>query len=56
MSTIITGMKMPKCCVGCPIFDGEYGECKLIPSDAWDFDADPFEERHKDCPLKESKE
>lgn len=25
---IVTGMKMPKCCSGCPILDSEYGECQ----------------------------
>lgn len=56
MSIIVTGMKMPKFCVECPMYNGEFVECNLIQTDAWDFGADPFEERHKDCPLREVKE
>lgn len=46
---------MPQCCIGCPIYNGEYGQCKLIPysKDTDEEPYDPFEERSKDCPLSE---
>ena len=59
MSVMIPGMNMPQCCIGCPIYDNEFGQCSIIP-DSCSYDKatgeelyDPFEERHKDCPLIE---
>lgn len=47
-------MNMPECCIICPIYNGEYGKCNLIENSySWDDNSDPFEERRKDCPLKE---
>ena len=45
----IKGMKMPKCCMYCPLFDGEYGTCNIIGETK----ADATEERAKNCPLVE---
>ncbi len=59
MSILISGMDMPKCCIDCPIYDNEFGMCNLIPDSCF-YDKgsgeptyDPFEERNKDCPLRE---
>lgn len=41
-------MTMPKHCLQCPIFDGEYGLCNIIGDEP---KADPTEERPEDCPL-----
>lgn len=55
-------MEMPSCCVLCPIYNGEYGKCNLIPDSCFynkntgEELYDPFEERLKDCPIKEIKE
>ena len=50
---------MPQCCIDCPIYDNEFGQCNLIPNSRF-YDKntgeelyDPFEERHKYCPLSE---
>ena len=48
----VKGMKMPKCCMYCPLFDGEYGTCNIIGETK----ADATEERAKDCPLVEIEE
>lgn len=57
MSVIITGMNIPQCCIDCPIYDNEFGQCNLIPNSTFYGDGielyDPLEERHKDCPLRE---
>ena len=45
----IKGKNMPKCCMYCPLFDGEYGTCNIIGETK----ADATEERAKDCPLVE---
>ena len=45
----IKEMKMPKCCMYCPLFDGEYGTCNIIGETK----ADATEERAKNCPLVE---
>ena len=58
MSVIIVGMNMPQCCMDCPIYDNEFGQCNLIPdSRSYNKDPgeelyDPFEERHEGCPLR----
>lgn len=56
-------MEMPSCCVLCPIYNGEYGKCNLLDYSFYEFfyyenvqSCDPFEERHKECPIKEIKE
>ena len=59
MSVMIPGMDMPQCCIDCPIYDNEFGQCNLIPDsryynkDTGEELYDPFEERNKDCPLRE---
>lgn len=59
MSVKISGMDTPKCCIDCPIYDHVSGQCNLIPNSCFyneDTDEelyDPFEERHKDCPLSD---
>ena len=61
MSVIVKGMKMPDCCVDCPIYNGEYGMLNLLP-DSYSYNDDgeerydPFEEREEDCPLESYKE
>ena len=60
MSVTVIGMSLPNCCMDCPIYNHEFGSCNLIPDSRYYYDGgeyyDPFEERHKDCPLKEDKE
>lgn len=60
MSVIVKGMQMPKACMLCPIYDGEYGECGVLhdrylfpflSEDTYRYDA--TKEIHKDCPLVE---
>lgn len=59
MSVMIPGMDMPQCCIDCPIYDNEFGQCNLIPDsryyskDTGEELYDPFEERNKYCPLRE---
>lgn len=57
MSVMISGLNMPQCCIDCPIYNHEFGQCNLIPNSTFYGDGhelyDPFEERHKDCPLSE---
>ena len=45
----IKGKNMPKCCMYCPLFDGEYGTCNIIGETK----AYATEERAKNCPLVE---
>lgn len=54
-------MKMPSCCVMCPLWNHEYGFCNFcgIKSRCYGEDGeiyDIFEERYKECPIKENKE
>lgn len=49
MMVAVRGMKMPKNCMECPLFDGEYGDCNIIGETK----ADATEERAKNCPLVE---
>lgn len=60
MSVIVKDMQMPKACMLCPIYDGEYGECGVLhdrylfpflSEDTYRYDA--TKEIHKDCPLVE---
>ena len=59
MGVMIPKINMPKCCIDCPIYDNEFGQCNLIldsrfyNKDTGEELYDPFEERHKDCPLIE---
>ena len=60
MSVLIRGMKMPKCCYGCP-FNCDQMMCRITGTRWWsdtivlaDFDSD--KERLYDCPLIEVKE
>ena len=46
---VIKGKNMPKCCMYCPLFDGEYGTCNIIGETK----VDAIEERAKNCPLVE---
>ena len=32
MSIVITGLDLPKCCIDCPIYDNEFGQCNCIPN------------------------
>lgn len=45
----IKDMEMPKCCIECPLLDGEYGTCNIIGETK----VDMTEERAKNCPLVE---
>lgn len=45
----LKGMEMPKCCIQCPVFGGEYGDCNIIGKTK----ADATEERAENCPLAE---
>jgi hypothetical protein len=45
----VKGMEMPKNCMDCPLFDGEYGTCNIIGKTK----ADATEERAENCPLVE---
>ena len=45
----IKGMEIPKNCMDCPLFDGEYGDCNIIGGTK----ADATEERAENCPLVE---
>ena len=45
----IRNMEMPKRCLDCPLFDGEYGDCNIIGETK----ADATEERAENCPLVE---
>ena len=60
MSVIVKDMQMPKACMLCPIYDGEYGEYgvlhdrnlfPLLSEDTYRYDT--TKEIHKDCPLVE---
>ena len=57
MSVIVEGMNLPACCIDCPIWDTEFGCCKLIPNSRYYYDGGeyyiPFEEKHEKCPLRE---
>ena len=58
MSVIIAGMDLPTCCIDCPIYNDEFGCCQLMPKSEYHNEdgeilCDPFEERLKDCPIKE---
>lgn len=57
MSVIIAGMDSPTCCIDCPIYNDEFGCCRLIPGSRYYYDGgeyyDPFEEKNDKCPLKE---
>lgn len=44
---------IPKCCMNCEIFDGEYGNCDII-GDTQDFEYQWNENRPFDCPLVEA--
>ena len=50
---------MPQCCIDCPIYNNEFGQCNLIPNscfynkDTGEELYDPFEARNKYCPLSE---
>ena len=44
---------MPKCCMNCEMFDGEYGNCDII-GDTQDFEYQWNENRPFDCPLVEA--
>ena len=45
----IKGMKMPKNCIECLLFDDEYGDCNVYGESK----ADMTEERAGNCPLVE---
>jgi len=30
MSVLIEGMALPSCCIDCPIYDNEFGQCNLF--------------------------
>ncbi len=58
MSVMITGMNMPQCCIDCPIYNDEFGQCNLIPKSRYytlngEELYNPFTEKNKDCPLSE---
>jgi hypothetical protein len=44
---------MPKCCMNCEMFDGEYGNCDIM-GDTQDFEYQWNENRPFDCPLVEA--
>ena len=45
----VTGMKMPKCCMECLLFDDEYGDCNVYGESK----ANMTEKRAENCPLVE---
>jgi hypothetical protein len=45
----VEGMGIPKNCMDCPLFDGEYGTCNIMGEPK----ADATEERAENCPLVE---
>lgn len=45
----VKGMKMPKSCIECLLFDDEYGDCNVYGESK----ADVTEKRAKNCPLVE---
>jgi hypothetical protein len=45
----VKGMKMPKSCMECLLFDDEYGDCNIMGEPK----ANMTEERAKNCPLVE---
>lgn len=45
---VIKDMQMPKCCIHCPVFDGEYGLCNMTGEQETGMAA---EERPDNCPL-----
>jgi hypothetical protein len=45
----VKGMKMPKNCMECLLFDDEYGDCNIMGEPK----ANMTEERAKNCPLVE---
>ena len=59
MSIFVSGMKMPTCCIMCPLWNHEWGYCNFCGKDSKQYDEngellyDVFEERYKDCPLQE---
>ena len=53
MTIAIKDFGMPKCCMNCEMFDGEYGNCDII-GDTQDFEYQWDENRPFDCPLVES--
>ena len=57
MSILIKGMEMPRACLFCPIFNGEYSECELNENiqmfDGGKVLYEATQTRHKDCPLVE---
>ena len=46
----VKDMQMPKCCIHCQVFDGEYGICNIIGDEP---EADLAKGRPEDCPLVE---
>lgn len=61
MSVIVVGMKMPTCCVLCPLWNHEFGFCNFCGEASRYYNEDgeiydTFEERYKDCPLREIKD
>lgn len=58
MCVVITGLDMPKCCIDCPIYNNEFGQCNCIPNSRFYSDDgtelyDPFKEKNSNCPLRE---
>lgn len=49
MMVAVKGMKMPKNCIECLLFDDEYGDCNVMGEPK----ADVTEKRAKNCPLVE---
>ena len=49
----IKNFGMPKCCMNCEMFDGEYSNCDIM-GDTQDFEYQWDENRPFDCPLVEA--
>lgn len=58
MSVILDGIDMPKCCIDCPIYNNEFGQCNVIPNSRFYREDgselyDPFKEKNMQCPLRQ---
>ena len=53
MTIAIKDFGMPKCCMNCEMFDGEYSNCDII-GDTQDFEYQWDKNRPFDCPLVEA--
>lgn len=50
---LLIDIEMPKSCMNCPIFDGEYGFCNILKNYNKPSKRDCSSSRQKNCPLIE---